>query len=196
MKRATIGAAVLMASALACAESAPTGVHAGAWAGAAAAAMASAAASSTASQTAAQQVVSQQSVTVAAASPSTAGGGSSTSTIRATPDAYAPTMNATAPCRISVSAGVSVIGLGASGGGSVEDDQCNLRETARLLSGIGQPAAAARVMCNDPRAALALGREICPPRQRPPYVGAPSCWQDEIIAKRLGAPTCDTEREQ
>lgn len=142
-----------------------------------------------------QHVVSQQSVTVAAASPSTSGGGS-TSTLPATPDAYPPTMNATAPCRISVSAAVSVIGLGASGGGSVEDDPCNLRETARLLNGIGQPAAAARVMCNDPRAALALGNEICPPRQTPQAVGAPSCWQDEIIAKRLGAPICDTEREQ
>lgn len=60
-----------------------------------------------------------------------------TTTLRTVPDAYAPTVGATAPCRIAVSAGVAVIGIGVSGGGSVEDEPCNLRETARLLDGIG-----------------------------------------------------------
>jgi len=168
MRHFLLGALLILVSPTPFAEDAPPGVHAGAWAGAAAAARASAGASVKTSQTAAQQaaLVSTQTVTVSApAAAASSGGGSAvgkTTTVRMVPDPYAPTMNATAPCRISVSGGVTVIGVGVSGGGSVEDDPCNLRETARLLDGIGQREAAARVMCNDPRAAAALGATVCP----------------------------------
>lgn len=152
--------ALLLLSASSFAEQPPVGVHAGAWAGAEASARASAGASVKTAQTASQQVAVTVSQPAAAASSS--GSKSTTTTIRSVPDAYAPTVNATAPCRIAVSAGVVVVGIGVSGGVSVEDDPCNLRETARLLDGIGQREAAARVMCNDPRAAHALGGSICP----------------------------------
>ena len=152
--------ALLLLSASSFAEQRPVGVHAGAWAGAEASARASAGASVKTAQTTSQQVAVTVSQPAAAASSS--GSKSTTTTIRSVPDAYAPTVNATAPCRIAVSAGVVVVGIGVSGGGSVEDDPCNLRETARLLDGIGQREAAARVMCNDPRAAQALGDGICP----------------------------------
>lgn len=135
----------------------PAGLNAGAWAASQAAAASAAGAAVKTTQTAAQQVA----VTVNQPAAASSSGGSKTTTLRTVPDAYAPTMNATAPCRISVSAGVAVIGIGVSGGGSVEDDPCNLRETARLLDGIGQREAAARVMCADPRAAAALGDDIC-----------------------------------
>lgn len=136
----------------------PAGLNAGAWAASQAAAASAAGAAVKTTQTAAQQVA----VTVNQPAAASSSGGSKTTTLRTVPDAYAPTMNATAPCRISVSAGIAVIGIGVSGGGSVEDDPCNLRETARLLDGIGQREAAARVMCADPRAAEALGEGICP----------------------------------
>ena len=152
--------ALLLLSASSFAEQPPVGVHAGAWAGAEASARASAGASVKTAQTAAQQVAVTVSQPAAAASSS--GSKSTTTTIRSVPDAYAPTVNATAPCRIAVSAGVVVVGIGVSGGGSVEDDPCNLRETARLLDGIGQREAAARLMCNDARAAAALGATVCP----------------------------------
>lgn len=169
-------ALLILASPISFASDAPPGVHAGAWAGAAASAKASAGASVKTSQTTAQQaaLVSTQTVTVAAPAAASSGGGSAggkTTTVRMVPDPYAPTMNATSPCRISVSGGVTVIGVGVSGGGSVEDDPCNLRETARLLSGIGQQEAAARVMCNDPRAAAALGATICPSSGAPKRSG-------------------------
>jgi len=177
---------------IAIAEERPPGVHAGAWAGAAA--RASAGASAKASQTAVQQaaLVSTQNITVASTPASPGAGDSRTTTIRSVPDANAPNMNATAPCRIAVSGGFAVVGVGVSAGGSVEDDPCNLRETARLLNGIGYPDAAARIMCNDPRSAKALGEAICPAQQPTAMTGAgsPDCLQDETIAKRLGAPVC------
>ena len=179
-----IGLCVALLPVLAFAESAPPGLNAGAWAASEAAAKASAGAAVKAAQTASQQVA----VTVNQPAPAASGGGGKTTTLRTVPDAYAPTMNATAPCRISVSAGVAVIGIGVSGGGSVEDDPCNLRETARLLDGIGQREAAARVMCNDRRAAEALGESICPSigdRER-----STSPLQSQATTGR-GQPICD-----
>lgn len=162
----------------------PAGLNAGAWAASQAAAASAAGAAVKTTQTAAQQVA----VTVNQPAAASSSGGSKTTTLRTVPDAYAPTMNATAPCRISVSAGVAVIGIGVSGGGSVEDDPCNLRETARLLDGIGQRDAAARVMCNDRRAAEALGESICPSigdRER-----STSPLQSQATTGR-GQPICD-----
>jgi len=162
----------------------PAGLNAGAWAASQAAAASAAGAAVKTTQTAAQQVA----VTVNQPAAASSSGGSKTTTLRTVPDAYAPTMNATAPCRISVSAGVAVIGIGVSGGGSVEDDPCNLRETARLLDGIGQREAAARVMCNDRRAAEALGESICPSigdRER-----STSPLQSQATTGR-GQPICD-----
>lgn len=194
-----LGLILSLATMIAFAADAPAGLNAGAWAASAASAGASAGVSVKTAQTAEQQVA----VTVNQPAPAASGGGGKTTTLRTVPDAYAPTMNATAPCRISVSAGVAVIGIGVSGGGSVEDDPCNLRETARLLDGIGQREAAARVMCNDRRAAEALGESICPsigdrerstsPRQSQATTGRgqPICDQaarfdDPVLAARNG----------
>jgi len=152
------GLLLTFAATIAFAADAPAGLNAGAWAASQAAAASSAGAAVKTAQTAAQQVA----VTVNQPAPAASGGGSQTTTLRTVPDAYAPTVGATAPCRIAVTAGVAVIGIGVSGGGSVEDDPCNLRETARLLDGIGQREAAARLMCNDARAAAALGATVCP----------------------------------
>lgn len=179
-----LGLILSLATMIAFAADAPAGLNAGAWAASAASAGASAGVSVKTAQTAEQQVA----VTVNQPAPAASGGGRKTTTLRTVPDAYAPTMNATAPCRISVSAGVAVIGIGVSGGGSVEDDPCNLRETARLLDGIGQREAAARVMCNDRRAAEALGESICPSigdRER-----STSPLQSQATTGR-GQPICD-----
>ena len=181
-----LGLILSLATMIAFAADAPAGLNAGAWAASQAAAASSAGAAVKTAQTAAQQV----SVMVNPPAPAASGGGSksTTTTIRSVPDAYAPTVGATAPCRIAVTAGVAVIGIGVSGGGSVEDDPCNLRETARLLDGIGQREAAARVMCNDRRAAEALGESICPSigdRER-----STSPLQSQATTGR-GQPICD-----
>lgn len=77
------------------------------------------------------------------------------------PAVSAPAVMTSAPCYVGVSGGASIVGLGVSFGNGVEDPGCTLRETARLLHGIGQRDAAVRVMCNDPIAAKALG-DYCP----------------------------------
>ena len=152
-----LGLLLAVIATIATASEPPDGLNAGAWAASQAAAASSAGAAVKTSQKAAQQV----SVTVNQPASEASSGGGKTTTLRTVQNAYAPTVGATAPCRIAVSAGIAVIGIGVSGGGSVEDDPCNLRETARLLDGIGQREAAARVMCGDPRAADALGAGIC-----------------------------------
>lgn len=183
-----IGLCIAMLPVIALAESAPPGLNAGAWAASAASAGASAGVSVKTAQTAAQQVA----VTVNQPAPEASGGGGKTTTLRTAPDPYAPTMNATAPCRISVSAGIAVIGIGVSGGGSVEDDPCNLRETARLLDGIGQREAAARVMCNDPRAAAALGATVCPSSgDQPPSAGEYTQRQEARSHSQATQEACD-----
>jgi hypothetical protein len=194
-----IGLCVDLLPIVAFAESAPPGLNAGAWAASEAAAKASAGAAVKTAQTAEQRVA----VTVNQPAAVASSGGGGTTTVRTVPDAYAPTVGATAPCRIAVSAGVAVIGLGVSGGGSVEDDPCNLRETARLLDGIGQREAAARVMCNDARAAEALGAAVCPSSGVPEGHGTREQFQsqshgticdqaarfgDRILATRNGCP--------
>lgn len=73
-----------------------------------------------------------------------------TTTLRTVPQVYAPPMNATSPCRIALSAGVAVIGVGVTAGGSVEDADCNRREAARVLQGLGAEVGALKVMCLDP----------------------------------------------
>lgn len=191
-----IGLLLALLATIATASEPPSGLNAGAWA----AYQASSEGSDVkTAQTAAQQVA----VTINQPA-SAAASGSKTSTLRTVPDSYAPTVGATAPCRIAVSAGIAVIGIGVSGGGSVEDDPCNLRETARLLDGIGQREAAARVMCGDQRAARALGRAVCPQASATPardaYHDAPATtetrsicdqadrYDDPVLAARNG---CD-----
>lgn len=88
---------------------------------------------------------------------------SGTTTLKTVPMVYAPPVGVTAPCYTALSAGVAVVGFGLTAGGSVEDPECTLRETARLLHGIGAQEAAVRVMCNNALAAAALGAATCPP---------------------------------
>ena len=191
-----LGLLLAVIATIATASEPPDGLNAGAWAASQAAAASSAGAAVKTSQKAAQQV----SVTVNQPASEASSGGGKTTTLRTVPDSYAPTVGATAPCRIAVSAGIAVIGVGVSSGGSVEDDPCNLRETARLLDGIGQREAAARVMCGDPRAARALGSTVCPQASVPPSRDAPATtetrsicdqayrYEDLVLAARNG---CD-----
>lgn len=77
-------------------------------------------------------------------------------TVKSAPGVFAPAAHATAPCRIAISGGVSVIGWGASLGTSVEDEGCNMRENARILNSLGAGDAALKLMCNDEKVAAVL----------------------------------------
>jgi hypothetical protein len=81
-------------------------------------------------------------------------------TVKTNAAVFAPNAYASSPCRIGLSAGVSVVGLGLSGGGSVEDEGCTMRENARILNSLGANEAALLLMCSDANVARVLS--ICP----------------------------------
>lgn len=80
-----------------------------------------------------------------------------TATLRTVPSVSAPAALPTAPCRISQSAGIAVIGFGGTVGTSIEDEKCTMRENARLLHHLGATEAALLLMCFDEQVAQVLG---------------------------------------
>lgn len=62
--------------------------------------------------------------------------------------AIAPPSFPTAPCRIALSAGLSLMNVGVSGGGSVLDTQCDLRASAQAFSAIGDNESAEYLLCS------------------------------------------------
>jgi len=80
-----------------------------------------------------------------------------TATLRTVPSVSAPAALPTAPCRISHSAGIAVIGVGVSAGSSTEDEKCTMRENARILDSLGAREAALLLMCFDEQVAKVLG---------------------------------------
>ena len=65
----------------------------------------------------------------------------------ASPDT--PNVYPSAPCRIARSAGLSLAGGSLSGGASVEDVECTLRETARTFQALGVPEVGLHLMCTN-----------------------------------------------
>lgn len=100
----------------------------------------------------------------ASAGAATASAGSSSVTLnsQASRAAYAPDILATptAPCRVALGASVGWLGGALGFGTSVLDEGCHIRETARVLAGLGLIVAAVRALCQDPVASKALG-EVC-----------------------------------
>jgi len=120
-----------------------------------------------------------------------------TSTVKTVPQVYAPPMGVTAPCRVALSAGVSVIGVGVAAGGSVADAPCNLRELSRLYHGVGAVDKAVAVAdgalaleCLDETTAKALGN-LCPkPGQLPTAQPKQAVIEQPI---KVAAAACTTE---
>jgi hypothetical protein len=65
----------------------------------------------------------------------------------ASPDT--PNVYPSAPCRIARSAGLSIAGGALSGGSSVEDPECTLRETARTFQYLGVPEIGLHLLCTN-----------------------------------------------
>jgi len=72
-----------------------------------------------------------------------------TTTIRNVASPDTPNPYPTAPCRVGVSAGLSLAGGALSGGGSVEDTECTLRETARSFKDLGVPELGLYLLCTQ-----------------------------------------------
>lgn len=102
----------------------------------------------------------------ASAGSATASAGSAQSAVtinsQAARAAYAPDILATptAPCRVAVGASAGWLGGALGFGTSVLDEGCHIRETARVLAGLGLVQAAIRALCQDAVASKALG-EAC-----------------------------------
>lgn len=110
----------------------------------------------------------------------------------ASPDT--PNPYPTAPCRVGVSGGLSLAGGAFSGGGSVEDEECTLRETARSFKDLGVPEMGLYLLCTQ--SDVVLGRRDkkgeLQKNQEPP-LGASECLRlvrefqgeiDEPVATR------------
>lgn len=65
------------------------------------------------------------------------------------PAVFAPSIAPTAPCYYSASGGLSLPGIGASGGKAIKDKECEKREEARLWYSMGFVDAAVALMCKD-----------------------------------------------
>ena len=79
---------------------------------------------------------------------------------RPAPAAIAPFSAATAPCRVSGSAGLSGPIGGLSLGGSKLDGECDKREAARAFAAIGETDAALQILCTT-KAAVKAKLSVC-----------------------------------
>lgn len=75
------------------------------------------------------------------------------STVYKAPDipvssAYAPPAFPTSPCRIALSAGLSLMNIGISGGGSTLDTQCDLRASAQAFAANNDADSAQYLLCS------------------------------------------------
>jgi hypothetical protein len=74
---------------------------------------------------------------------------SSDNIVRTTPTVYAPPVSGGNPCTLAVSGGVSVIGWGASAGGTFVDTDCANRQKIAMVHNAGYKLVAKELMCND-----------------------------------------------
>jgi hypothetical protein len=93
-------------------------------------------------------------------------------TIRNVPNVYAPALAAAGSevCLGSVSAGGAAAGFGLTVGGTIVDQECQLRMNARTLATLGYNVAAREEMCIDPQvraAMLAAGTPCAADRAAP-----------------------------
>ena len=80
---------------------------------------------------------------------------------RAAPSIGISSVQATAPCIVGVNVGASVVGFGAGFGGGKEDEECSLRETARLAAAMNQPTIALALLCSSKVVAKTIGAQQC-----------------------------------
>lgn len=81
----------------------------------------------------------------------------SRTTVRNVPSPDTPNVYPSSPCRIARSAGLSLAGGALSGGSSIEDEECTLRETARAFQYLGVPEVGLVILCEN--SAVVNGRK-------------------------------------
>ena len=111
--------------------------------------------------------------------------------VRQNPGAFAPTAFSTSPCTKGVSAGGSTPTVAGTFGIALTDKGCDSRQTAAVFYAIGNPTAAAQILCStdaSKRAKLTLAQclTIVTPVQVAPPVAAPAPKPEVIV---IPAPT-------
>jgi hypothetical protein len=90
----------------------------------------------------------------------------STSNVRSSvPTASAPGLSSGIDtCSLSVSAGVQTFNFGISGGSTYNDEKCEMRKNAKLLSDLGMKVASLALICKDPKifSAMFAAETYCP----------------------------------
>lgn len=81
---------------------------------------------------------------------------------RQAPSVFSPSINPTAPCIVTGSAGVSAPGFGLGLGGGKQDKECTLRETARMFAEMGQVSFALQMLCASQAVERAGLEGVCP----------------------------------
>ena len=111
--------------------------------------------------------------------------------VRQNPGAFAPTAFSTSPCTKGVSGGGSTPTVAATFGLALTDKGCDSRQTAAVFYAIGNPAAAARILCStdaSKRAHLTIDQclSIVAPVPFVPPTPAPS--KPEIVVVPVPTP--------
>lgn len=99
--------------------------------------------------------------------------------IKQAPAMAIPDISPTSPCMGTFSAGISNIMGGIGGGKSYEAIDCNYRETARLLAGLGHKDAAIEVLCQSKYVSES---SICAPYRKAEVVVADP-KQKDLVAR-------------
>ena len=108
---------------------------------------------------------------------------SGTTTLRNTPEIVAPNISGGNPCLVGISGGGAGPGIGITLGIGYSDKGCERRNSAALLSNIGQRDAAIELMCDDQgvREALARSGHPCAADRA---VAAPVAAVDPAVVRR------------
>ncbi|HEY1944415.1 MAG TPA: hypothetical protein VGH40_20070 [Roseiarcus sp.] len=118
-------------------------------------------------------------------------------TINNVPNVYAPALAAAGSevCLGSISAGGAAAGFGVSVGGTLVDQECQLRMNARTLATLGYAVAAREEMCVDPqvRSAMLAAGTPCMADRGPPLsaraeIDAPSQPANVSVVSAASAP--------
>lgn len=112
-------------------------------------------------------------------------------TVKSAPTVYAPSLTAsmTETCWGSVSGGVSVVGVGATGAATIKDYDCNRRLNAAVAWRMGRQDVAFNLMCQDPEFAKAAAGTSQPCRNDK-LVAAAEQKRAEV-AQAAPSPTAD-----
>jgi len=83
---------------------------------------------------------------------------------RVTASSSAPSMSAMSQdlCVVGISAGVSTIGVGFSGGTYYTDENCERIKLSKVLNDLGMKVAAVSILCQDPRVFFAMEQSGTP----------------------------------